>query len=103
MNLFVAADKYNLPSLKTSCVLSLTAEMTVENAVDILVLADLHRSEELKVAAKKLIVEKSGDMVRQEGWFQKLTAFPELHKEMFKTQCATFQSIRTISIQYVSD
>ena len=84
MNLFVAADKCDLPSLKTSCVLSLTARMTVENAVDILVLANLHSSEELKEAAKKLIVEKSGDMVQQEGWFQKLTTFPDLLKEMFE-------------------
>ena len=58
------------------------ASLTVENALDLLVMADMHHCDGLKNAAKKLIVEKSGEVIKQEGWFEKMTKFQDLHKEV---------------------
>ena len=54
----------------------------MENALDLLVMADMHHCDELKDAAKKLIVEKSEEVIKQEGWFEKITTFKDLHKEV---------------------
>ena len=56
----------------------------MENALDLLVMADMHHCDDLKDAAKKLIVEKSGEVVEQEGWFEKMTKFQDLLKEVVK-------------------
>ena len=77
-------SRYNLPALRASCVEALVTGLTVENAVDLLVMADMHHCDGLKIAAKKLIVEKSGEVVEQEGWFEKMTKFQGLLKEIFK-------------------
>ena len=76
--------RYNLPDLKHACVKALIASLTVENALDLLVMADMHQCDGLKIAAKKLIVEKSGEVVEQEGWFEKMKKFEDLHKEVFQ-------------------
>ena len=78
------ASRYYLPALRDSCVEALVGGLTVGNALDLLVMADMHNCDGLKTAAKKLIVEKSGEVVEQEGWFEKMTKFPDLHKEVFK-------------------
>ena len=77
-------SRYNLPALRASCVEALIGGLTVENALDLLVMADMHHCDGLKVAAKKLIVEKSGEVVEQEGWFEKMKKFEDLHKEVFQ-------------------
>ena len=84
MDLFYAADRYNLPALKTVCVDSLLAGLALENALELLVMADMHHCDDLKIAAKKLIVEKSGEVVEQEGWFEKVTKFQDILKEVFQ-------------------
>ena len=58
------------------------ANLTVENALDLLVLADMHQCGRLKQAAKKFIIEKSGEVVKQEGWFDKMSRFQDLLKEV---------------------
>ena len=76
--------RYNLLDLKHACVEALIASLTVENALDLLVMADMHHCDGLKTATKKLIVEKSGEVVEQEGWFEKMTKFQDLLKEVVK-------------------
>ena len=51
--------------------------------MDLLVIADMHRCDDLKDAAKKLILEKSGEVVKQEGWFKKIAKFQDLLEEVF--------------------
>merc|ERR550519_1487470 len=84
MDLLVAADRYDLRGLGYVCFEALMASLSVENALDLLVLADMHHCEDLKIAAKKLIIEKSGEVVEQEGWFEKMTKFQDLLKEVVK-------------------
>ena len=73
-----------MPALKIACVERLLAGLTVENALDLLVIADMPRCDDLKDAAKKLILEKSGEVVKQEGWFKKITKFQCLLEEVVK-------------------
>ena len=47
-------------------------------------MADMHQCDGLKNAAKKLIVKKSGEVIKQEGWFEKMTKFQDLLKEVVK-------------------
>ena len=63
---------------------ALVGDLKAENALDMLVMADMHHCDELKDAAKKLIIEKSGEVVKQEGWFEKIITFKDLHKEVFQ-------------------
>ena len=76
--------RYNLPALKDACVEAMISGLTVANALDLLVLADMHHSEKLKAAAKKLVVQKSREIVEQEGWFNKVAQFQDLLKEVFQ-------------------
>ena len=80
----ISTPGYNLLDLKHACVEALTASLTVENALDLLVMADMHHCDDLKDAAKKLIVQKSGEVVEQEGWFKKIAKFHDLLEEVFK-------------------
>ena len=77
-------SRYNLQVLRDSSVEALVGGLTVQNALDLLVMADMHNCDGLKTAAKKLIVEKSGEVVEQEGWFEKMKKFEDLHKEVFQ-------------------
>ena len=47
-------------------------------------MADMHHCDDLKNAAKKLIVKKSWAVVKQEGWFKKIAKFQDLLEEVVK-------------------
>ena len=47
--LIYAASKYDLPDLKPLCVASLTSKLTLDNAINTLMLADLHGEKDLKM------------------------------------------------------
>ena len=70
--------------MKIACVESLLGSLTVENALDLLVMADMHHCDDLKDAAKKLIVEKSAEVAEQEGWVKKIAKFQDLLEEVVK-------------------
>lgn len=50
-DLLAAADKYALERLKVMCEESLCTSLAVENAAEILILADLHSADQLKAQA----------------------------------------------------
>ncbi|XP_023309084.2 protein roadkill-like [Lucilia cuprina] len=66
--LFVAADKYALDGLKEMCEKKLCEQLSVEVAVDTLILADRHSAFELKEKAIKFINENSIEVVKTEDW-----------------------------------
>jgi len=80
-NLLEAADKYQLSELKEMCEDTLCANLSVENSLECLVLADLHNAQELKQASVKFIVEHSSDFIDQ---IDKFKAYPDLIAELFK-------------------
>lgn len=66
--LLAAADKYELDRLKMICMESLTRTVSVENAGNLLVLADLHGVNELKVEVIKFIVANFTVVSNTTGW-----------------------------------
>ena len=70
--LLKAANMYDLPLLKKSCEDELISTMTVDNVVDLFVLAEDHNAVELRMVAKTMILENKAVIVEQEGWDTKL-------------------------------
>jgi len=84
IELLVASDRYDLSGLKKLCESSLVDGLTIDNVLDLLILADTHNAEELKKAAKNLVVEKGADIVEKTEWKEKLVKFPNLFCEVFE-------------------
>ena len=84
--LLMAANMYDLPLLKKSCEDELISTMTVDNVVDLFVLAEDHNAVELRVVAKTMILDNKEVIVEQEGWDTKLGT---LVIELFKTVAST--------------
>jgi len=82
--LLAAAEKYNLPGLKSLCEDALSKAMTIDNVLDMLLLADLHKAGSVKDLAINFIIENAQDIVSQEGWGKKLDKFPSILKDLFK-------------------
>ena len=75
------SEMYELPETKNSSENLLISGIKVENAVDLLILAKTKQLTDLNEVAMKIIVEKSYQIVKQKGWWEKLSKFPALHKE----------------------
>lgn len=84
--LLEAADKYQLSELKETCEDVLCGNLTAENSLECLVLADLHNAAELKQASVKFIVEHSVDFIDQ---IDKFKAYPDLMAELFKAMASS--------------
>ena len=83
--LLAAADKYNLPGLKSLCEDALSKTMTIANVLDMLLLADFHKAERVKALAIDFVIKNAQEIVSQEGWSKKLEKFPSILSDMFKT------------------
>ncbi|UYV69721.1 SPOPL [Cordylochernes scorpioides] len=66
--LMEAADKYGLERLKTLCEVYLGSNLTVDNAAEVLVLADMQNAQRLKSFAIYYINTHSLDVVDSQGW-----------------------------------
>ncbi|UYV69663.1 SPOPL, partial [Cordylochernes scorpioides] len=70
--LLPAADRYGLERLKVLCEEALGANLSVENAADVLVLADLHSAHQLKAFCIDFISTHAIDIVETQGWKSRL-------------------------------
>ncbi|CAL1295010.1 unnamed protein product [Larinioides sclopetarius] len=66
--LFIAADKYDILSLKSRCSSFLKENLCPENACDVLVLADLHNDDELKSVVQDYIMGKREEIFCSQQW-----------------------------------
>jgi len=82
--LLSAAEKYDLKELKAMCEASLSENITTENVLDLLVLADLHGATTVRQLALKYIVDNGKEIVAQQGWRDKLKMYPEIMADMFE-------------------
>jgi len=82
--LLAAAEKYDLPGLKSLCEDALSKAMNIDNVLDMLLLADLHKAGRIKSLAISFIIENAQEIVSQEGWSKKLEKFPTLLSDLFK-------------------
>ena len=56
--LIEAAEIYHLRALKEWCISQLMCKVNEKNAVDVMIVADMYRIDELKEATKKIIMQK---------------------------------------------
>ncbi|GFR25285.1 tdpoz1 [Trichonephila clavata] len=59
-NLYAAADKYEILSLKRECSNFLKDSLSSDNACDLLILADMHLDEDLKSSTEEFILNHRG-------------------------------------------
>ena len=77
-DLLVAAEKYDLHDLKRMCEDNLCVNLNLENALNMLVLADLHGANNLRLIALEFIGENGKKITTKEGWREKVKMYPDL-------------------------
>uniref|UniRef100_A0A1I8MWX0 BTB domain-containing protein n=1 Tax=Musca domestica TaxID=7370 RepID=A0A1I8MWX0_MUSDO len=82
MDLFVAADKYSLKRLKLMCEIILNRELTCDTALTILILADRHNSEILKLRTIHFIKTNLDAVMTSKDWHTMTARYPQLIEEI---------------------
>lgn len=95
VDLLYAAEKYDLKDLKPLCVKSLTSNISLTNAIDTFILADLHSEEGLKKYCVDFILWHYEDLKRNESW---LKMSVELMKEILDHSASTEKSNSCITL-----
>ena len=80
--LLFAADKYDLGKLKIMCLNILYSKLTPENAVNILILSDLHSANHLKTEIINFIGTCIADIKETHSWKNDMMKYPELVAEI---------------------
>ncbi|XP_015604177.1 speckle-type POZ protein isoform X1 [Cephus cinctus] len=83
-DLLAAADKYALERLKVMCEEALCTSLAIENAADILILADLHSADQLKAQAIDFINTHATDVMDTAGFKSMVNSHPHLIAEAFR-------------------
>ncbi|KAF6097361.1 speckle type BTB/POZ protein [Phyllostomus discolor] len=84
-DLLAAADKYALERLKVMCEDALCSNLSVENAAEILILADLHSADQLKTQAVDFINYHASDVLETSGWKSMVVSHPHLVAEAYRS------------------
>ena len=81
--LLVVADKYDIRELKEICAKELRKKLTVDNAVDLLILSDLHQANVLKDGVMRFINENAAAVTKTPSWSNFHKSHPNLLRELF--------------------
>ncbi|GIY22213.1 speckle-type POZ protein-like [Caerostris extrusa] len=85
VQLFAAADKYAIISLKNKCSSFLKENLSEENVCEILVMADRHQEGDLKAVVENYIISRDKDIFGSVEWKRLMDTNPKLAAEtMFK-------------------
>ncbi|NXI22867.1 SPOP protein, partial [Sterrhoptilus dennistouni] len=84
-DLLAAADKYALERLKVMCEDALCSNLSVDNAAEILILADLHSADQLKTQAVDFINYHASDVMETSGWKSMVASHPHLVAEAYRS------------------
>ncbi len=76
--LLVAADKYDIKDLKEDCVQYLLPCVTVKNAIELMIWADLQSIDKLKNAALDCVIRHGREICHQEEWEKLMKSYPHL-------------------------
>ncbi|GFY38474.1 hypothetical protein TNIN_20521 [Trichonephila inaurata madagascariensis] len=68
LNLYAAADKYEIVSLKSKCSSFLKSNMCPYNVCDVLVLADMHGDSDLKETAQNYTIKHEQEVYTSDKW-----------------------------------
>ncbi|GBN25831.1 Speckle-type POZ protein [Araneus ventricosus] len=86
--LYKIAEKYDIPSLKSSCSYFLKENLYQTNACGVLFLADQHNDVDLKIAAQKYIISQSDQFFESQEWEDFMSAHLKLAADvMLKKIC----------------
>ncbi|GFY08736.1 speckle-type POZ protein [Trichonephila clavipes] len=85
--LYVAADKYQILSLKSKCSVFLMADFTVNNVCEVLILAEMHQDNHLKNAVQDYILRNDKAVFRSSEWKHLLDTHTKLAAE---TMCLKY-------------
>jgi len=86
--LFRAADYYEIIDLKRKCERILVRKVNIGNMLELLVLADMYKANELREATKGLITANGRELVKQKGWKEKLKQSQHLVFEILEALIA---------------
>ncbi|XP_064459369.1 speckle-type POZ protein-like [Ornithodoros turicata] len=73
-----AADKYQLPFLKTICAQHMKSKLSVKTAADLLLLADTYSVPELKTSVLSFISVYGAEVVGTDGWRRLVKIRPDI-------------------------
>ena len=76
--LFVAADKYDVEDLRNECVVFLLSSIRIDNAISLMVWANLHSVDELKNAALTFTARHGKQICLMKDWDELTKNYPEL-------------------------
>jgi speckle-type POZ protein len=82
--LLIAANKYDIQELKQICAKKSGKKLTVDNAVRLLVLSDLHRARDLKGGVIRFINENAAAVMKTPSWSNFPKSHPNLLFELYR-------------------
>lgn len=89
-NILPAADKYALEGLKDICEDAISKSLSVDNAAEILTLADCHNASKLKQDALNFIIFNGQSVTESQGFKEIVASQPHLVAEAFKVLVSNF-------------
>ncbi|KAG8192307.1 hypothetical protein JTE90_002128 [Oedothorax gibbosus] len=84
IQLYSAAEKYNLPDLKDICVKYLLRNLDIANICDVLTLGELHNEPQLKISAQNFICMNAAAIQETEKWLDLSKAMPDLVTSLYR-------------------
>merc|ERR1712080_347438 len=87
--LLEAAFRYNLSGLLKMCDVSLAKKVSLENAIEMLIMGDIFNAHNLKKAAMGFIVANPAEIVDQDNWKERLGKLQKLLPEVFEALAKT--------------
>ena len=81
LDLFTAADKYDVQPLREICIQHMSEKISVDNAVDILSLAGRYDVENIKLQAQKFITNNMAGVMKTDSWASLLGIYSKIAKE----------------------
>ena len=84
-DLLILAEKYNIRGLMNYCVKYFEENLSLENALDVLVSSHLTNKKRLFDAATKFAYENKGLLVKTESWKELLETNPKLANKIAMT------------------
>ncbi|XP_054719691.1 TD and POZ domain-containing protein 3-like [Uloborus diversus] len=84
LDLFVAADRYDLQELKSFCREVVLDGFSTNNVCDIAAVADLHNDETLIKKLKCFLFENGSEVIKTEKWKEVTAKNPSLGAKMFE-------------------
>lgn len=91
MDVLAVADRYALPRLKAMCEEELACTLHADNALEVLITADLHNARVLREAALQCVCAHVHRLLGSEDWLAVTRAHPHL-LHLVLAKCVNFPS-----------